>query len=81
MKACFLQVYHKYDCLQDHRLDKYKNRDTREIGLYYQMEIDGLLIAYFKKKIKTNRTTFKKRTFIGLQIKKSGMPTDEMYVP
>jgi len=44
----FLELYHKHDCLWNHRLDKYKNRDARESALgsiIKEMETDGLTIT------------------------------------
>ena len=44
----FLELYHKHDCLWNHQLDKYKNKDARENALgsiVKEMEIAGLTIA------------------------------------
>lgn len=80
----FLELYQNHDCLWNHRLDKYKNRDARESALgsiIKEMEIDGLTIADLKNKIKTIRTMYKKEHSLVCKSKKSGMGTDEIYVP
>lgn len=80
----FLELYHKHDCLWNHRLDTYKNRDARESALgsiIKEMEIDGLTIADLKNKIKTIRTMYKKEHSLVCKSKKSGMSTDEIYAP
>jgi len=43
----FLELYHKHDCLWNHRLDSYKNRDARESALgsiIKEMELMVLLL-------------------------------------
>lgn len=55
----FLEFYHEHDCLWNHRLDKYKNKDARENALssiVKKIKIAGLTIAYLKNNIKTIRT-------------------------
>lgn len=80
----FLELYHKHNCLWNHRTDKYKNKDARENALasiVKEMEISGLTIADLKNKIKTVRTMYKKEHSLVCKSIKSGMGTEEVYVP
>lgn len=80
----FLELYQKYDCLWDYRTDKYRNKDARENALgciVKEMEIPGLTIADMKNKIKSIRTMYKKEHSLFCKSIKSGMGTEELYVP
>lgn len=80
----FLELYNEQDCLWNHRLDSYRNRDARENALNIivkEMGIPGLGITDIKNKIKTIRTMYKKEYTLVCKSKKSGMGTEDMYVP
>lgn len=80
----FLELYHKHDCLWNHRLDMYKNKDARENALdsmVKEMQITGLSKADLKNKIKTIRTMYKKEHSLVCKSIRSGMGTEELYVP
>lgn len=80
----FVDLYHKHDCLWNYRMEVYKNKDARENALSLimkELEMNGLTIADIKNKIKTIRTMYKKEHSLVQKSKKSGMGTDELYVP
>lgn len=59
----FLELYNKHECVWNHRLDSYKNKDVRENALrsiVKEMDIPGLTTADVRNKIKTIRTMYKK---------------------
>lgn len=80
----FVDLYHKHDCLWNYRMEVYKNKDARENALSLimkELEMNGLTITDIKNKIKTIRTMYKKEHSLVQKSKKSGMGTDELYVP
>ncbi|XP_014242661.1 uncharacterized protein LOC106662812 [Cimex lectularius] len=80
----FLELYEKYDCLWNHRLEEYKNKNVRANALASfvgEMGIAGLTVADLKNKIKTVRTMYKKENSLIYKSKKSGASPEELYVP
>lgn len=82
----FIDLYHNHDCLWNHRLDSYKNKNARDNALCViarEMGIDGPIITAtdVRNKIKTIRTMYKKELTIVLRSKKSGTGTDDVYKP
>ena len=56
LKVHFLGLYQKHDCLWNHKLETYKNKDARENALQNivkEMEMNDFTTTEIKNKIKT----------------------------